>query len=68
MTRWKRRRIRSSSVRACRSVRHLTRFVDRFPYAETDDQDRAIGDVLADIKLVLMPNFVMKAGKIYKQP
>lgn len=24
-------------------------FVDRFPYAETDDQDRAIGDVLADL-------------------
>ena len=24
-------------------------FVDRFPYQETDDQDRAIGDVLADM-------------------
>ncbi|MEH3046901.1 transcription-repair coupling factor [Sphingomonas adhaesiva] len=24
-------------------------FVDRFPYEETDDQDRAIGDVLADL-------------------
>ncbi len=24
-------------------------FVDRFPYAETDDQDRAIGDVLGDL-------------------
>ena len=24
-------------------------FVDRFPYNETDDQDRAIGDVLADL-------------------
>ena len=24
-------------------------FVDRFPYAETDDQDRAIDDVLADL-------------------
>ena len=24
-------------------------FVDRFPYQETDDQDRAIGDVLADL-------------------
>lgn len=24
-------------------------FVDRFPYAETDDQDRAIGDVLEDL-------------------
>src|SRR3546814_2238867 len=24
-------------------------FADRFPYQETDDQDRAIGDVLADM-------------------
>src|SRR3546814_18168783 len=24
-------------------------FVDRFPFAETDDQDRAIADVLADL-------------------
>lgn len=24
-------------------------FVDRFPYTETDDQDRAIGDVMADL-------------------
>lgn len=24
-------------------------FVDRFPYTETDDQDRAIGDVIADL-------------------
>ncbi|MBL7466324.1 hypothetical protein INQ08_24190, partial [Escherichia coli] len=24
-------------------------FVDRFPYEETDDQDRAIGDVLEDL-------------------
>ncbi|WP_267386731.1 transcription-repair coupling factor [Sphingomonas sp. GC_Shp_3] len=26
-----------------------TEFVDRFPYEETDDQDRAIGDVLEDL-------------------
>ena len=25
-------------------------FVDRFPYEETDDQDRAIGDVLQDLE------------------
>src|SRR5206468_1222049 len=25
-------------------------FVDRFPYEETDDQDRAIGDVLGDLE------------------
>ena len=29
--------------------RQLSAFVDRFPYEETDDQDRAIGDVLQDL-------------------
>ena len=47
--------IKTAAIRATRPGRiaeadsSLPAFVDRFPYEETDDQDRAIGDVLDDL-------------------
>ena len=45
-----RRRARAAPRRGARA-RHaaIAAFVDRFPYEETDDQDRAIADVLDDL-------------------
>ena len=47
--------IKTAAIRATRPGRTLEadaaypQFVDRFPYEETDDQDRAIGEVLEDL-------------------
>jgi transcription-repair coupling factor (superfamily II helicase) len=41
------RALRSADIAAADAT--YPEFVDRFPYAETDDQDRAIGDVLGDL-------------------
>ena len=47
--------IKTAAIRATRPGRvaepdaAYPQFVDRFPYEETDDQDRAIGDVLDDL-------------------
>jgi transcription-repair coupling factor (superfamily II helicase) len=47
--------IKTAAIRATRPGRiaeadpSLPEFVDRFPYEETDDQDRAIGEVLEDL-------------------
>ncbi len=41
------RALRSADIAAADAA--YPSFVDRFPFAETDDQDRAIGDVLTDL-------------------